>query len=214
MYELARLIGWDGATAIGTAVLALLGIGTVWYAKRQLQDFRKESRIKHLIDLVDQFERDPLATHRRNLGIARAPGGKLQTLDLENPPPGLYDVINFFEHMGYLLNGDYLDLEGVFVEFHYWILHIWADTRELVRQERSEDPVYYEHFEKMEQQMEQLERERKSNFELPSATDVEDFYAEEARLPSGSPIPRQKRLKRRKRSGTPSDPTAANSSAS
>jgi hypothetical protein len=116
--------------------------------------------------------------------------------------------------MGYLLNGDYLDLEGVFVEFHYWILHIWADTRELVRQERSEDPVYYEHFEKMEQQMEQLERERKSNFELPSATDVEDFYAEEARLPSGSPIPRQKRLKRRKRSGTPSDPTAANSSAS
>jgi hypothetical protein len=48
MYELARLIGWDGATAIGTAVLALLGIGTVWYAKRQLQDFRKESRIKHL----------------------------------------------------------------------------------------------------------------------------------------------------------------------
>jgi hypothetical protein len=210
MHELACWIGWDGVTAFGTVVLAVLGIVTALYAKRQLEDFRKESRIKHLIDLVDQFEREPLATHRRNLGLLRAPGGKLQTLDLDNPPPELYDVINFFEHMGYLLGGNYLELEGVFVEFHYWVLHVWTDARELVKQERSEDPVYYEHFEKMEQQMENCERERKSNFELPSSTDIEDFYAQEARLTSGSPIPRQKRLKRSKSSGGPSDPTAPN----
>jgi hypothetical protein len=101
MCNLGSLIGWDGATAIGTVVLALLGIVTVLYAKRQLEDFRRESRIKHLIDLVDQFEREPLATHRRALGSKRAPGGNLHTLDLDNPPPELYDVINFFEHMGY-----------------------------------------------------------------------------------------------------------------
>lgn len=200
MRELAYLIGWDGVTAFGTVVLAVLGIVTALYAKRQLEDFRKESRIKHLIDLVDQFEREPLATYRRNLGMSRAPGGKLQPLDLDNPPSELYDVINFFEHMGYLLEGNYLDLEGVFVEFHYWILHVWTDARELVKQERSEDPVYYEHFEKMEEQMEKYEQERKINFELPSATDIEDFYVQEAHLPSGSPIPRQKRLRRPKSS--------------
>jgi hypothetical protein len=207
MYELACLIGWDGATAIGTMVLALLGIMTVAYAKRQLEDFREESRIKHLIDLVDQFEREPLATYRRSLGATRAPGGKLQTLDLNNPPPELYDVMNFFEHMGYLLDGKYLDLEGVFVEFHYWILHVWTDARELIKNEQSEDPVYYQHFEKMERYMEEYERKGKGKFDLPSATDIEDFYAQEAHLAIGSPIPRQRRLKRREISGELSKPT-------
>lgn len=206
MRELASLVGWDGATAIGTLALAILGVLSALYAKRQLEDFRKEWRIKHLIDLVDQFEREPLATYRRNLGAARAPGGKLLTLDLDSPPSELYDVMNFFEHMGYLLGGKYLELEGVFVEFHYWILHVWADARDLVRREQSEDPVYYEHFAIMEQQMEEYERSRKSKFELPSSADIEDFYAQEAHLLSGSPIPRQKRLKRSKSFGDLSDP--------
>jgi hypothetical protein len=78
MRQLGHLIGWDGATAIGTLVLALLAYLTVRYAKRQLEDFRKESRIKHLIDLVDQFEREPMAASRRGLGACRAPGGKFQ----------------------------------------------------------------------------------------------------------------------------------------
>jgi hypothetical protein len=201
MRQLAHLIGWDGATAIGTLVLALLAYLTVRYAKRQLEDFRKESRIKHLIDLVDQFEREPMAASRRGLGASRAPGGKLQDLDLENPPPELYDVINFFEHMGYLLGGKYLELEGVFVEFHYWILHVWTDARELIKMEQSEDQVYYEHFEKMERQMEEYERQRKGTFALPSVVDIKDFYVQEAHLRSGSPIPRQKRSDLRKVSG-------------
>ena len=185
--------------------------GPLWYAKGQLEDFRKrkESRIKHLIDLVDQFEREPLATYRRNLGLLRAPGGKLQTLDLDSPPSELYDIINFFEHMGYLLEGNYLDPEGVFVEFHYWILHVWADAHALVKEERSDDPVYYEHFEKMEHRMEEYERKRKAKFELPSPTDIEDFYAQEAHLTSGSPIPRQKRLKHRKNANGLSDSKAS-----
>jgi hypothetical protein len=210
--ELTSKIGWDGVTALGTAALAILGILTALYAKRQLEDFRKESRIKHLIDLVDQFEREPLAGYRKSLGQVRAPQGILQPLDVDDPPPALYDVINFFEHMGYLLAGNYLELDGVFVEFHYWILHVWADARELVKNEQSEDPVYYEYFERMEKHMEEYERKRKGRFVLPSTTDIEDFYAQEAHLTSGSPIPRQKRSIRRKRSGKPPSPANSGSS--
>lgn len=210
--DLLHFIGWDGATAIGTAALALLGFGTVLYAKRQLQDFRKESRIKHLIDLVDQFEREPLAGYRKSLGEARAPGGKLRPLDVDDPPPAIYDVINFFEHMGYLLAGNYLELDGVFVEFHYWILHVWADARELVNDEQSGDPVYYEYFEKMEKQMEDYERKRKGNFVPPSTTDIEAFYTQEAHLTSGSPIPRQKRSTRRKSTGRAPGPANSDNS--
>ena len=105
--------------------------------------------------------------------------------------------MNFFEHMGYLLEGNYIELEDVFVEFHYWILHVWADAREVIKKEQSEEPIYYEYFDKMVKRLEKRERKRSGRFELPSRTDIEDFYAEEAHLPSGSPIPRQKRLKRR-----------------
>jgi hypothetical protein len=101
---------------LGTVALALIALLSALYAKGQLDEFRKEARIKHLIDLVDQFEQEPLATCRRNLGAIRTSGGVLQPLDLTNPPPELHNVMNFFEHMGYLLEGGYLDLDGVFVE--------------------------------------------------------------------------------------------------
>ena len=188
---------WEALTAIGTIALALVGASTLLYIKQQLDDFRRESLIKHLMDLVSEFEHDPLATRRRVLGAARAPGGHLQPLDLNNPPPELHDIMNFFEHMGYLLDGKYLNLEDVSVEFHYWILHIWADAKKLIKSEQAENPLYYEHFEKMVDSLLKYDRPRTGTLSLPTEAEIEDFYAEESHLPIGSPIPRQRRLKRR-----------------
>ncbi len=52
-------------------------------------------------------------------------------------------------HRGYLLEGGYLNIEDVSVEFHYWILHVWADARKLIKSEQAENAIYYEFFEKM-----------------------------------------------------------------
>jgi hypothetical protein len=197
VHDFAASIGWEGFTALGTVALAVIGATAVLDAKRQLDDFRKQSRIKHLIDLVDQFEREPMATYRKSLGAQRVDGGILKALDPDEPPSELYDVMNFFEHMGYLLEGNYIDLEDVFVEFHYWIFHVWADARRVIRKEQSEDPIYYGYFAKMVERLESHERQRKGAFALPSVAEIADFYAEEAHVLSGSPIPRQKRLKRR-----------------
>ena len=105
--------------------------------------------------------------------------------------------MNFFEHMGYLLEGKYLELEDISVEFHYWIFHIWADARDVIKSEQLEEPIYYEYFERMVGRLSDRERKRMGKFELPCKTEIEDFYAEEAHLPGGSPLPRQRRLKRR-----------------
>jgi hypothetical protein len=43
----------------------------------------------------------------------------------------------------------YLNLEDVSVEFHYWILHVWADARKLIKSEQAENAIYYEFLEKM-----------------------------------------------------------------
>lgn len=52
--------------------------------------------------------------------------------------------MNFFEHMGYLLEGKYLNIEDVSVEFHYWILHVWGDAKRLIKNEQAENAIYYE----------------------------------------------------------------------
>jgi hypothetical protein len=189
-------INWEAWTAIGTVSLALIAAISAVYAGLQLNDYRRESKITRLIRLVDKFEDEPMATYRRVLGGKRAPDGKLIPLDLNDPPPELHDVMNFFEHMGYLLEGKYLDLEGVSIEFHYWILNVWADAKRVIKSEQAENSVYYEHFEKMVSRLLEYDRPRTGNLELPNDEEIEDFYTQESHLPTGSPIPRQKRSKR------------------
>jgi hypothetical protein len=95
--------------------------------------------------------------------------------------------------MGYLLDEGYLELKGVYVEFHYWILHIWADAEELVRSEQAEHPSYYECLKKMVGRLQRYG----GKFNQPSRSEIFEFYSEEARLPLGSPI-----LRRRRKSST------------
>jgi len=202
LIDLIRSIGWDGLTALATLLLVLVGIATAVYGGLQLADFRRESRIKHIIDLVNQFETDPLAKYRRDLAKKRlSPDGSLQPFDLENPPAELYDIMNFFEHMGYLLDGNYLNLEDVAVEFHYWILRVWADASELVKIDQAEDSIYYEFFEKMVRRLQEYDRPRTGKLASPSTSDIADFYSDEAHLVLGSPMPRKRRRKRRRRQG-------------
>lgn len=187
---------WNGVTALSTFLLVIVAVIAALYAKRQLDEFRREDRIKHLNDLVTQFEQRPMASFRQALASARFKDGKLQPKDVANPPYGLHEVMNFFEHMGYLLDGGYLELEGVSTEFHYWIFHIWSDAKEVVAYEQKDSPVYYKYFKEMEQKLEDLERKEGREFRTPSKEDLEDFYSEEVRLPAGSPVPRQRRRRK------------------
>jgi hypothetical protein len=210
-----RSIGWDGLTALSTLLLVLVGVATAVYAGLQLADFRRESRIKHIIDLVNQFETDPLAGYRRSLAQKRlSSDGTLLPLDLDNPPAELYDIMNFFEHMGYLLDGNYLSLEDVAVEFHYWILRVWADVSELVKTEQAEDSIYFEFFGKMVRRLQEYDRPRTGKLASPSKSDIEDFYSDEAHLVLGSPMPRKRRRKRRRRQGLLNQSNAPTSEAS
>jgi hypothetical protein len=190
-------VGWEGLTALSTFALATVAIIAALYARAQVNDFRSEAKIKHLIELVEQFEQGPLAAQRRQLGRLRVRDGKLIALDLDAPPEELHDILNFFEHMGYLLDGNYLSLDGVSVEFHFWIFHVWADARGLVRYEQSVSPVYYRYLEKMVGRLTQLEQKRIAGFTLPTLPEIVDFYEGEAHLSPNSPLPRQKRKRNR-----------------
>lgn len=189
---------WDALTAIATCGLLILGVFTLIYVRVQIRDFRRENRVKHLIDLVTQFETEPYVTVRSRLGKARTSNNAFRSLDLRDPPPEIYDVMNFFEHMGFLLDGGYLDLEGVLVEFHYWILHIWTDAQELIKQEQTKDPIYYEFFAKMVHRLLEYKRPRTGMLRVRSKSDVEGFYLDEAELAPGTTVPQGRRTRRRR----------------
>jgi hypothetical protein len=195
-------IGWDGLTALSSFALVMTAILTAIYARAQIKDFRREAKISRLIELVQQFEQEPLSSFRRKLGDSRVRDGKLTPLNLDDPPEELHDILNFFEHMGFLLSGDYIEIDGVSVEFHFWIFNIWADARTLVKHEQIESAVYYEHLEKMVVRLTEIERRRVPSFKLPTEDEIVDFYQGEAHLPPNSPIPRYKRKAKGNRSSS------------
>jgi hypothetical protein len=104
--------------------------------------------------------------------------------------------LNFLEHMGYLLRGGYVDVDGVSLEFHYWIFRFWADAEPLVRFEQTEAPIYYESLTWMVKRLKSYERSKGRVVETVDRLEVERFYREEATRPQGLPIP--KRTKRRR----------------
>ncbi|MGB2624604.1 MAG: hypothetical protein WA857_05115 [Candidatus Acidiferrum sp.] len=174
---------WDAITALGTVGLAVIAGLALRYAKQQIADFRAESRVQHLNDLERQFRTEPLASSRKNLANSRLLGGK--RLDPSDPPAELRDLLNFFEHVGWLLHNQVLNFEDVYVEFHFWILHIFADARELIEKENKESPIYYKYLKEMQRRL--TERREQDG---PVKIAIKEFYQEEARLSGSSPIPR------------------------
>ena len=184
-------MSWDAITAISTGALAIIAFAALIYAKKQLDAFHQENQISHLIDLVNQFSAEPTVTLRKQLASARLDGSfhlTIKNLDPQKPPYQLHEILNFFEHMGYLLDGNYITLEGVSTEFHYWIFRLWDDAKPLIDLDRRENPVYYKHLTKMVERLRGSEAAKS----IPDA-ELVYFYREEAQISPGRPIMRRPR---------------------
>jgi hypothetical protein len=201
-FDLCPFLGWSGwpaVEALATVTTAITAIVAAVYAACQFDSFRKENRISHLIELVNDFERPPIADARRALARARLSNGTLKKLDVEEAPPGLHSLMNFFEHMGFLLRDGYIDIDGVATEFHYWIFRIWADAKLVIRYEQEEASIYYECFTRMVERLAAYEREKGRILEVIDHAELEYFYIEEADLPDNSPIPKESAGRKRRR---------------
>src|ERR1700693_722834 len=113
---LARPDWW---TAVFSGVLALTAIGALWYARdtiketrdiagaqlehahseteAQLKQAHQADQIQHLLELVREFDQEPMATYRKRLAYKR-----LNTK--EDDPLELYRVLDFFETGGRLVD--------------------------------------------------------------------------------------------------------------
>lgn len=151
------------------------------------------------MELVRQFDQPPLGNARKALALKRIDTRQrnVRSLDPDNPPDEMYDVLNFFEHISLLANRGYLDKTDVWSEFGYWMFNFYADARPVIDNEQKDDPASFADFSSLMNDMRQIEiKVTKGASDHPSPEDIYGFYVMEANAQPGAPIPQGHRKKK------------------
>jgi hypothetical protein len=173
----------SAVTAFSTFLLFAAGAGALIFANRQIQESREQSKIQHLVEVVQQFDQSPMVDFRKSLADKRldAKHKILLPLDPDNVPYEMSDVLDFFEHMGLLEKRGYLDKNDVWDEFSDFMFPLYADARPYIDSEQKKDREEYANFTQLMKEMEQIEAEKEGGTVKPqSQEDIRDFYIGEA----------------------------------
>lgn len=124
------------------------GIAAIYFAYRQIENERAYRRIENLEEQMDRFDSDPIAKYRKELATQRLDAGKskLRKLDVEDPPDCAYEILNFFEHIGFLVEHGHLNAYDVWHTFEYWATAYFYDFRGVIELEQRDDPSFYSDF--------------------------------------------------------------------
>jgi len=117
-------------------VIAATSVLALCFAAWQIRRARKQTQIQHLLQLDHEFSTNPLIEYRFALAKKR--------LENRNDDPfELYRLLDFFETIGLLVRRGFLDPHDVWNTFGYWILNLYKDAEDLIRELREDDPATY-----------------------------------------------------------------------
>jgi hypothetical protein len=175
---------FTGALAGFTAALAAATIYAVIFARAQIREMHDEAQVQHLLTFVQQYDAEPMVTYRRRLAEQRLKG--------EQEPDDLYNVLDFFETAGRLVDRGYLNESDVWDNFGYPVLILNADAGKIIQDYQREDATAYVGFTSLVKKMEQTESEHNGELQHISSSDVADFYKSELSVGAGAPIKLQR----------------------
>lgn len=171
-------------TAVATVLIAITGVCALIYARWQLTQAREAEKVKHLIEFIQDFEREPMAQYRKTVAEKRLKGTAY--------PPEAQKIIDFFETIGLLVHRGYLDEYDVWSSFGYWMFNIYADFRDDIEQERRLDKTYYQDSCELLERLREIEQEKGGSDDHPSKDEIQDFWRDEAKTVIGSPLRKRK----------------------
>jgi hypothetical protein len=177
----------DCATALFTVMIAGTGVWALVYARRQLRQVRESEKIQHLLRFIEQFEQPPMTTYRKAVAAKRTKGVTY--------PPEAQEILNFFETIGLLVRREYLDVDDVWSSFAYWMFNVYADFRDDIEQEQRDDESYYQDFCALVMQLRKIEKQEGGRDDHPSKEDIIEFWRDESRTMTGSPVRKRKSRK-------------------
>ncbi len=171
---------FTGVLAGFTAALAGATIYALIFAKAQIEEAHKEAQVEHLLALVKQYDDEPMVTYRKRLAEQKLKG--------EEESDDLYNVLDFFETVGRLVDRGYLDESDVYDDFGYPVLMLNADVGKIIQDYQREDPVAYVGLTSLIKKMGLMETENKGALQHISTNDISEFYRAEMSVGVGAPI--------------------------
>jgi hypothetical protein len=154
------MIDWQETTAIGTLALAVSSLAAIAYAGKQLHHERQYRQVANLERQLTFFLSEGFLSARRKLAEDRLQEGKLKAFNAGDPPLSVFEVLDFYEHLGLLIKKNHIDVYDVWHTFYEWLQPVYSDVRTLIEDENNEWADHYSDLRKMMSRMDGIQRSR------------------------------------------------------
>jgi len=137
------MVNWTEVQALATVALVATSAGAIAYAGLQLRHEREYRSVANLEKQLGFFLSDGFLAARRKLAVDRMDGDELKPWNKDEPPVSVFEVLDFYEHLGLLVKKGHLNIYDVWHTFYEWAQPVYADLRPMIE---DPDSVYADHY--------------------------------------------------------------------
>jgi len=153
-------MNWQALEAIATSTLVLTSGGAIAYAGRQLRHEREYRSVDNLEKQLTFFLSETFLAARRRLAETRTTGDLLLPLSVDDPPTVVFEVLDFYDHLGLLVKKGHLDVYDVWHTFYEWAQPVYVDLQPLIEGENSAFRDHYTDLRKLMRAMDDIQIKR------------------------------------------------------
>jgi hypothetical protein len=164
------------------------GIGLIWAFTAQTIEWRR-NRFVRGIDAITGLDRRFDSPEFRKTRREAATFLLRTSSDDDSEDGALFDVLDFFETVGYLWRKKLIDTETAWHFFASWLLPYVAASESIIAHSRKDDPSLFRELDKMFIEVKYFERTQHPSHEadhLLSRDSIADFLRSEAALSQAS----------------------------
>ncbi len=150
------MVNWTEVEAIANSCLVLTSASAIGYAGLQLKHERHYRAVANLEKQLGFFLSESFSAARRRLAAERLGenGQLLRACDTDDPPVSVFEVLDFYEHIGLLVKKGHLELYDVWHTFYEWAQPVYVDMQSLIE---GKDSPYADHYTDLRRLMRQMD---------------------------------------------------------
>lgn len=156
------MVNWTQVEAIANSMLVLTSASAIGYAGLQLKHERQYRSVANLEKQLGYFQSESFTATRRRLAADRLgeDGVSLRSWEIEEPPVSVFEVLDFYEHVGLLVKKGHLEIYDVWHTFYEWAQPVYVDMQQLIESPESAYTDHYGDLRKLMRAMDDIQIER------------------------------------------------------
>lgn len=156
------MVNWTEVEAIANSFLVLTSASAIGYAGLQLKHEREYRSVANLEKQLGFFQSENFTASRRRLAADRLgeDGVSLRSWELEEPPVSVFEVLDFYEHVGLLVKKGHLEIYDVWHTFYEWAQPVYVDMQQLIENPDSPFADHYGDLRKLMRAMDDIQINR------------------------------------------------------